>query len=40
MLATYLPAFFIAGGLCLIASLLILTMTAEKKVAVPAATAA
>ena len=39
VLATYLPAFFIAGGLCLIASLLILTMTAEKA-AVPAATAA
>ncbi len=41
VLATYLPAFFIAGGLCLLASLIILTMTTEKKAAAaPAPTAA
>jgi MFS family permease len=30
-LASYLPAFFVAGGLCLVASLVILTMSSEKK---------
>jgi sugar phosphate permease len=36
LLSSYLPAFFVAGGLCLVASLFILTMSNEKKAAVAA----
>jgi predicted MFS family arabinose efflux permease len=30
MLATYLPAFFVAGALCIVAAVVILTITTEK----------
>jgi hypothetical protein len=40
LLSSYLPAFFVAGALCLVASLFILTMSSEKKAAVAASATA
>jgi hypothetical protein len=34
LLASYLPAFFVAGALCVIAALIVLTITRQPKPAV------
>ena len=40
VLLSYLPAFFVAGALCLVAAVFVLTMSSDKKAAAPAAATA